>query len=296
MTFDQLRYFCAAARFEHVGKAARSVAISPSAVSTAISALEEELGRALFLREGKSMSLSDHGRYLRDAAEQLFEHLSEIECALRGADAAVRGHYRLGASPFLAARYLAGAWRGFAEDHPGLTSDLSAMNSAAALSAVVDGTLDLALVFSPTRHPELREIEFHRGELLLVVGRRHPLAKRRRPVAGKELSEYPATIHKGSPGVDLCEMHPMFERFGIEPKIRCSFDSDDLAIETLRDQESWSLLPDLVVSRYRSELTALPRPRGFRAPYRVAAVLLARRAENRTLALLVERLRSLFAI
>ena len=44
MNFDQLRYFVETARFEHIGKAAKSVAISPSAISHAIANLEDELG------------------------------------------------------------------------------------------------------------------------------------------------------------------------------------------------------------------------------------------------------------
>ena len=61
MTLDQLRYFLAAARFEHIGKAAQSVSISPSAISTAIAALEDELGCELFRREGKSIVLNVSG-------------------------------------------------------------------------------------------------------------------------------------------------------------------------------------------------------------------------------------------
>ena len=48
MKLDQLTYFLEAARHEHIGKAAKAVAISPSAISHSISALEKELGRPLF--------------------------------------------------------------------------------------------------------------------------------------------------------------------------------------------------------------------------------------------------------
>jgi len=80
------------------------------------------------------------------------------------------------------------------------------------------------------------------------------------------LSHFPATIHKSAAGVDPCELHPMFERFGIEPRITCAFDSDDQAVESLRGGDAWSLLPDLVVAATR-QIVALPCPKGWKAPH-----------------------------
>src|SRR5262245_13446618 len=127
MTLDQLRYFLAAARFEHIGKAARAVAISPSAISTAIAALEEELGCALFRREAKSIVLNEHGEYLRKEIEAVFDHLSVIRKNLQGGTVAVQGSYRLAGSHFLAIRVLARAWISLQRDYPKLDAELCSM-------------------------------------------------------------------------------------------------------------------------------------------------------------------------
>jgi DNA-binding transcriptional LysR family regulator len=79
MTFDQLRYFFAAARFEYIAEESPSVAISPSAVSNAIGALEDELGCALFDREGERIVLNDAGKYPRDEAERVLHHLARVQ-------------------------------------------------------------------------------------------------------------------------------------------------------------------------------------------------------------------------
>src|SRR5260221_1294800 len=157
MTLDQLRYFLAAARFEHVGRAARSVAISPSAVSTAIAALEAELGCQLFRREAKSIILNDQGKYLRAELETVFDHLATIRKNLQCAAVAIQGTYRLGSSHSLATLLLAHAWISLQREHPKLDAELCSMWTATALREVVHGTIDLALVFSPLRHPELHE-------------------------------------------------------------------------------------------------------------------------------------------
>jgi DNA-binding transcriptional LysR family regulator len=294
MTLDQFRYFLAAARFQHVAKAAQSVAISPSAVSTAIATLEDELGCQLFRREGRSLVLNDQGTYLRDQLQVLFDHLATIEKDLSGADRAVQGSYRLGASHFLSARYLSRAFVALQRRHPNLDGDLCSLATAQGVSEVLAGTLDLALCISPLRHPDLRQVELHRGELRLTVRKGHPFLRRAKDSGLSALSDYPATIHKSAPGVDICELHPMFDKFGIRPDIRCQFDSDDQAIENLCHSDGWSLLPEVVVRACSTKLTAIPSPRGWDAPYTVAAVIRPHRAENETIIRLIEELRALF--
>jgi DNA-binding transcriptional LysR family regulator len=294
VTLDQFRYFLAAARFQHVAKAAQSVAISPSAVSAAIAALEAEFGCALFRREGRAIVLNDQGRYLRDELDRLFDHLSVIRRDLQGAAGAIQGSYRIGASHFLAPRYLARAWTSLQREHEKLEGELCSMSTHLAMAGVLDGTLDLALAFSPLRHPELQSFTLYEGTLLPTVRKNHPLVRRPGKPSIKSLSDYPATLHKSAPGVDVCEVHPMFERFGVATRIRCLFDSDDQAVESLLHTDSWSLLPDLVVQTYRTSLRALPVPKGWDAPYSVAAVVRPHRTENQTILLLIARLRSLF--
>jgi DNA-binding transcriptional LysR family regulator len=293
MTLDQLRYFLAAARFEHVGKAAQSVAISASAISSAIAALEEELGCPLFRREGKSIALNDQGKYLRAEAEAVFDHLSTIRKNLTGAAAAVQGSYRLAASHFLATRFLARAWTRLQRDHPKLEGELCSMATAIAIQEVIRGTLDLALVFSPLRHPELREVTLFEGQLILVVRPGHPVLREPAKTRLRALSAYPATLHKAGSGAEICEVHPMFDRFGIAPQIRCLYENDDQAVESVLNTDSWAMVPDVVAPTARSTLTVLSLPTGWHAPYTIAAITRPHRAENQTLLLLIEALRDL---
>jgi DNA-binding transcriptional LysR family regulator len=295
MTLDQLRYFLAAARFEHVGKAAQSIAISASAISSAIATLEEELGCPLFRREGKSIALNDQGKYLRTEIEAVFDHLSTIRKNLTGAAAAVQGSYRLGASHFLATRFLARAWTALQREHPKLEGELCSRATAYAIDEVVRGTLDLALVFSPLRHPELREFRLFAGTLVLAVRPDHPVLREPAKRRLQALSAYPATLHKAAGGVEICEVHPMFERFGLAPQIRCLYENDDQAVESVLNTDSWAMIPDVVVPTARRKLTVLSLPRGWDAPYTIAAVVRPHRAENQTLLLLIERMRALFS-
>jgi DNA-binding transcriptional LysR family regulator len=271
MTLDQLRYFLAASKFEHVGKAARSVHISPGAVSTAILALEEELGGELFRRHRRRIYLNPRGKYLREQAEQLMERLNVIRGKLQSGRVEIQGSYRLGGSHFLASRFLAGAWTDLLRENALLSGEVCALATASVISEVLRGAMDFGLCFSPLTHPDLHAIVLRRGHLLLTVGRRHPLLRVRSRLDLARLSAYPAAIHKSAPGVDVCDSHPNFARYGIVPNIAFMFDSDDLAIENLKESRAWSLLPDIVIRR-SEHLAALPHPADWRAPYDVALV------------------------
>ena len=274
---------------------ARSIAISPSAVSTAIAALEAELGCLLFRREAKSIILNDQGKYLRAELEGLFDHLSVIRKNLTGAALAIQGSYRLGASHFLATRVLARGWISLQREHPKLDGELCSMATATALQEVFAGTLDLALVFSPLRHPELRLFDLYEGQLVIVVRRGHPILRVPERTRLHGISAYPAMLHKAGTGVEICEVHPMFEKFGIEPQIRCLWESDDQAVEGVVNSDSWAMVPDYIVRRVGTKVSTLPLPRGWIAPYTISAVTRPHRADNQTLLLLIERMRAVLA-
>ena len=87
----------------------------------------------------------------------------------------------------------------------------------------------------------------------------------------------------------------MFEKFEIEPRIRCVWESDDQAIEGLLHSDGWAMLPDYMTRTTGSVLSTLPMPRGWVAPYSISAVIRPHRADNQTLLLLIERMRAVLA-
>ena len=293
MTIDQIRYFFEAAKFQHVGKASQSLHISPSAISQAISALEEELGVRLFQRVGKSIVLSDSGRLFQAEALQLFDLLSGMKERVGGREKTLQGHYRLGASHYLSWKLLTPTLSKLQDANRGLTAEVCSQATATVLSDVVSGALDLGLCFSPFAHPDLQQEVIHRGQLQIAVRGGHPLLNEKG--GGKrllrELDRFPAVIHKSRPGVELCETHPMFDAFGIRPESVFYFDSDDCAIAKVVSSDAWTLVPDLVVAGERQGLKALPLAAGWEAPYTVSVVTRKDRGQNAVLGELLNLLR-----
>lgn len=80
MDTKHLRYFCVAAKHEHISKAAEELFITQPALSRIIRQLEEELDVTLFESKGRGVQLTPTGRYLYAVASK---SLTELDSAFR---------------------------------------------------------------------------------------------------------------------------------------------------------------------------------------------------------------------
>ena len=66
LTLLHLRYFCMAAKYQNISKAANDLMVSQPSLSKTIRTLENELGTQLFIRDGHKLKLTTDGRFLYD--------------------------------------------------------------------------------------------------------------------------------------------------------------------------------------------------------------------------------------
>ena len=78
MTFQQLRYVSAVAKYGSFNEAARQLFVSQSSISTAVKDLENELGITIFLRTSRSTELSPQGEEFMQYNSRLLSVLEEI--------------------------------------------------------------------------------------------------------------------------------------------------------------------------------------------------------------------------
>lgn len=288
MKFDQLQYFVEAARRQHIGQAARFLNISPSAISHSITALEEEFGRQLFEKQGRQIKLTQHGKLLLDRAEFLLTEANRIRDELATDSVEMRGHYRLAGTSILCSAFLAPTWMDIQKENAALTATLHSLRSTEILSRVNTGELDLGICFSPQTGPNHEQELLHRGRLLICFGKKHPFLKDRRV---EDLGHHPAIAALASQGIENCENHPAFRRLPVQPKISNFFDSYITALEILRFNNTWTLMPDFLAHRHRHEIETYT-PRGWDADYKIAAVWPKYRIRTQALNLVVERTRA----
>src|ERR1700751_4084306 len=80
----RLRQFAAVAREEHLTRAAETLGLPHPPLPRSIARLEAELGIALFPRNGRSIQLTRHGRFLYEAPERFIPTLAASLVRLAG--------------------------------------------------------------------------------------------------------------------------------------------------------------------------------------------------------------------
>ena len=78
MTFQQLRYISAIAKYGSFNEAARHLFVSQSSISTAVKELEQELGISIFIRTSRGTELSPQGQEFMRYNNRLLGVLAEI--------------------------------------------------------------------------------------------------------------------------------------------------------------------------------------------------------------------------
>lgn len=146
MTLDQLRVFIAVAERQHVTEAARALNLTQSAVSAAISALEERHDIRLFDRIGRGIALTELGRAFLPEARAVLAQAEQAEAFLAASANLQRGKLRLVASQTVANYWLPGIMQAFRARHPAIELTLRILNTHAAGLAVADGEADLGFV------------------------------------------------------------------------------------------------------------------------------------------------------
>src|SRR6476620_2262002 len=130
MTLDQLRIFVAVAERLHVTRAAAALAITHSAASAAIAALEASLGMRLFDRVGRGIALTEADHALLPEARAVMARLAQAAQVLDDLQGLRRGHVALHASQTIAGYWLPPLMHRFRAAWPLVTLSLVIGNPA----------------------------------------------------------------------------------------------------------------------------------------------------------------------
>ena len=137
---ESLRVFHEVARQSGFRKAGDALLISQSAVSHHIRKLEDMLGRPLFQRHSKSISLTDAGQEMLEATQAGFDLIAEAAARLRQSDDTAP--LRISLLPSFATNWLLPRIDGFRTRHSDIEVQL---DPTLALADLANGEADLAI-------------------------------------------------------------------------------------------------------------------------------------------------------
>ncbi len=176
-TLCQLEYFVAVAETGRLNAAAERCHLSQAGIALAMTELERKLGVQLLVRrKAKGVTLTPAGRRLLADARALLGQADELQANARATGDGLAGSLRAGCFTSLAPLLVPPLLDTFAAGHPFLRLDFVEDSHAALQRLLLDGTLEVALLYDRDLHPgvQRRLIRTLQPYVLLAAG--HPCA------------------------------------------------------------------------------------------------------------------------
>lgn len=144
-----LRYFLTVAKEQNFTRAAEQLHITQPTLSRQLAAFEEELGVDLFIRKGKSITLTDEGILLKRRALEILDLEERTLEELKGTEEVVEGTVTVGCGEFAAVEDLAGICRNYKEKYPRVQIILHTATADDIYEMLKKGLVDVALFMEP---------------------------------------------------------------------------------------------------------------------------------------------------
>ena len=225
MNYNYLRYFSVLAETEHYTLAAARLGISQPSLSSAIHALEDELGSVkLFEKVGRNIRLTEEGRYYREQVDAALKQLHQASQTLHESKTSGPIVIRLGLVPGAVDSLVAEEVTKCCRDNPRIRFQITESSADTLMDMVRQEKLDMALVDTTNRDRSLHFRKLCEQTFYVALPTKHPLASHRK-LYYQDLQGYPQIAFHYN-------MDHMFEQWaaGIEEKNVCSVNTAQTAL------------------------------------------------------------------
>ena len=169
MKLTQLEYFCVAARYHNITKAAKELFLTQPTISAHIASLEKELNVRLFIRNTKEVSLSDDGKDLYRYAKQITDLEKAIEERFY-MDSDDGKHFITIAASTIPAQYLLPkVLMCYRERYPKEQIKIMETDSSEVVTQVVDHMVDVGFTGTVLEKKHCKYIPFYKDELAVIA-------------------------------------------------------------------------------------------------------------------------------
>lgn len=215
----QLIYLESVYRNKSFTKASKALFVSQPTISTAVRAMEEELGLTLIDRGPRTIRFTPQGEALMGQVKALLSSYRDLLSQAGELSRSGACTLRLGIASIMSPDIFPLIYRGFLKKHPELNILLDEDSAHGQIRKLLDEELDLALNGLPEEQlpAELETVPVCRREIKLILHREHPLAK---------LDSIPVELLRGeplsmlsSPGVMGQVLDRAFSEKGIAPRV-----------------------------------------------------------------------------
>lgn len=236
--------------------AADTLCLTQSALSHSIKKLEQQLGVDIWLREGRSLRLTQAGQYLLAVSHRVLPQLSLAEERLRQFAQGERGTLRIGMECHPCYQWLLKVVSPYLETWPDVDVDVKQKFQFGGIGALFGYEIDMLVTPDPLYKPGLHFEPVFDYEQVLVVSRNHKLAKQRyvepEQLSNETLITYPVEINR----LDI--YNKFLQPAGIDPQRHKTIETTDIMLQMVASNRGVGALPRWLVEKYVDEIAVVP--------------------------------------
>ena len=198
MEFRVLRYFLATAREETISGAARYLHLSQPSLSRQLMELEQELGKKLFIRGNRKITLTEDGELLRKRAAEIITLAEKTEKELQDTHEMIAGDIYIGGGETQAMRFIARAAKLLQKDYPRICYHLYSGNADDVTERLDKGLLDFGLLIEPFSKNKYDHIKLPFTDVWGVLMRKDSPLSKKEFIRPEDLWELPLITSRQS--------------------------------------------------------------------------------------------------
>ena len=191
MEFRLLQYFLAIAREETILKAAESLNVTQPTLSRQMKELEDHLGKQLFIRGNRKITLTEEGILLRQRAEEIVSLVEKTESEIMLFDETLSGEVCIGSGETLGIEIICKAIQRVQEDYPRIQFHLFSGNEQDVTDRLEKGLIDFGMIIEPANIYKYNHLSLPYQDLWgIYIKKDHPLALKE-TIAPQDLMNVP---------------------------------------------------------------------------------------------------------
>lgn len=232
--------------------AAKKLCVTQSALSHTMRKLEENLGTAIWLREGRNLRLTEAGRYLVNIANRALPLLEHAEHRLKQIARGERGTLRIGMECHPCYQWLLKVVSPFLDAWPDVDVDVKQKFQFGGVGALLDYEIDLLVTPDPFYKSGLSFKPVFDYEQVLIVPSEHKLAGKpyieAEDLRAEVLLTYPVAT-------DRLDIYTQFlNPAGVIPKQHKTSETTDIMLQMVACGRGVAALPRWLAEEYCTKL------------------------------------------
>jgi LysR family transcriptional regulator, regulator for metE and metH len=236
--------------------AAGVLCLTQSALSHTMKKLEQALGTDIWLREGRSLRLTQAGKHLLGLAERLLPQLEQSEARLQQFAQGERGTLSIGMECHPCYQWLLKVVSPYLTAWPDVDVDVKQKFQFGGIGALFAHEIDLLVTPDPLHKKGLHFEPVFDYEQVLVVNRHHALASSSYVVPDQLGSEVLITYPVEPERLDI--YNQFLQPAGVSPKRRKIIETTDIMMQMVASGRGVTALPRWLVEEYAGKLDVIP--------------------------------------